>query len=293
MNTKTIADLEEEIKQLKKLLRDRDNVFLNIIGKNRDGILIFDLKGRIVYANPAALELFDKDLGALLGESIGIFIDGDKKTAITIAHKIKGLIHVELNIADITWNDQPARLASLRDITHYTKMQSVLEHLSHFDYLTNLPNRISFEETLKKAMHRADRIHKKVALLFLDMDGFKKVNDTYGHHMGDQLLVQVAKLLTETVRAEDLVSRLGGDEFAIILERIGRDNYCEQIARNIIRKISQPIYLSDKEIRINFSIGIALYPTHAVTAYELIKNADAAMYQAKISGSGRYHVCSE
>lgn len=295
-----MANTEELLNQLKaenQLLQDKlkasSNAFLNVIGRNRDGMLILDETGRIRYANPAVLDLFGKDLGELLGENIGIFIDTDKVAEITIIHKDRGEVVIEVNIADIIWEEKPAKLASIRDVTEHKRIQRTLQRLSQFDYLTDLSNRVYFERSLKKAMARAERIRKKVTLFFLDMDGFKQVNDTYGHQIGDQLLVVAAHILKSSVREEDVVSRLGGDEFAIVFERIEDHADVAIIAKYILKKISEPIFIEGHEIHVNFSIGIASYPENAENADELIKKADTAMYVAKNSGKGRYHFFDE
>lgn len=283
-----VSQLKQKIKELDDELQRSKNAFLNIIGKNRDGILIFDLSGKVMYANPAALTLFGKDLGELLGENIGIFIEDNNKTEITIMNKERGPIFVEVNIGNTMWNNQPAKLASLRDITEHKKTNRILRRLSHYDYLTNLSNRVYFEESLKVALHNSSIRHKKLALFFLDMDGFKQVNDTYGHQVGDLLLVNVANLLKSCVREEDIVSRLGGDEFAIVIDRSSDRDYYVNVATRILNKIKKPILINGYTIRVNFSIGIAVFPDHAETVDDLIKRADMAMYSCKSLGAGRY-----
>ncbi|MBV9576611.1 MAG: sensor domain-containing diguanylate cyclase [Gammaproteobacteria bacterium] len=285
-----IEKLQNQITALKEKLAQSNNAFFNIIGKNRDGILIFDTTGKVIYANPAALDLFGKDLGELLGEKMGIFMENEHKTEITIIHKDRGPISIEVNMADTLWNNHIAKLASLRDVTEHKKTKLFLERLSHFDYLTDLANRVYFEDTLKRSIARAKRMNTKIALLLLDMDGFKQVNDTYGHQIGDKLLVHTALVLKSSVRAEDVVARLGGDEFAIVLERVEKFSICEKIANKILTIIKKPIHIDHHPIHVNFSIGIALYPDHALSIEELIKKADKAMYAAKNAGRGQYQI---
>lgn len=286
---KIIKELTLEIALLKNKLEQSNNDFLNIVGKNKDGILVFDEKSIIVYANPAALELFGKDLGYLLGENIGIFIDSQTATEITLINKERGLVVAEVNIANISWNNKPAKLASLRDITEHKKLEKILHHLSHFDCLTNLPNRVHFEEELKKSIARANRSKKKMALLYMDVDNFKNINDNYGHLIGDKLLEKVAERLTSCIRINDLASRLSGDEFAIILDGIEKSSDAEQIAKKIISTMKEPIKFNGITLQVTLSIGIAIYPDNGKNHEVLLKNADNAMYCSKKTGHGRSH----
>lgn len=279
-----ITNLKSEIRILKDKLIACNAAFSNIVEKNRDGILIFDNTGKIIYANPAALDMFGKNLGSLLGEQIGIFINTDKMTEITIInHTMNTPLTVEVNIGETTWNNNPAKIASLRDITEHKKLKNALERLSYFDYLTHLANRVSFEEALKKALSRADRNNTKVALFYLDLNGFKKINDNYGHQVGDQLLVIISNFIKSAVRQEDTVARLGGDEFAIIVEDCSDSKNIMGIIDQILEKTNPPIVINENTFYINFSIGIAIYPDNSNNLDDLIKFADEAMYTAKKS----------
>jgi diguanylate cyclase (GGDEF)-like protein/PAS domain S-box-containing protein len=170
------------------------------------------------------------------------------------------------------------------DISSIKQTEARLSQLAHHDALTGLANRLAFNLNLEQALERAKRHHHKVALLFLDLDRFKLINDTLGHASGDSMLRIIAERLKHSVRAEDMVARIGGDEFTIVLEEITQTNDAATLAQKLIRAIAEPMQLNDQEIVITTSIGLSIYPDDANTAADLAKAADAAMYRAKARG---------
>ena len=158
------------------------------------------------------------------------------------------------------------------------------------DALTQLPNRACFERAIERGIGRAKAQFSRVVLMFLDLDGFKKVNDMYGHQAGDDLLNAVAKRITESVRDGDLVARYGGDEFVVMLEEPCTPNIADMIASRIVEAMSQPYAIGIAPLALSISVGVALFPDHARTAVELIRRADIAMYRAKERGGTRYVV---
>ncbi len=179
------------------------------------------------------------------------------------------------------------------DITDQKSTQQKLNILAHYDLLTNLPNRAMFHDTLAKKLSKSKRNKTKFALMFIDLDNFKMINDTLGHDYGDLLLIEVAKRLTAILREEDLVSRLGGDEFTVILDDIKDTSYPSIVAQKIIDSLSQPIKLDDEMGYIGASVGIAIYPDDATDKENLVKNADMAMYAAKHGGKNIYQYFTE
>jgi diguanylate cyclase (GGDEF)-like protein len=167
--------------------------------------------------------------------------------------------------------------------------ESRMHYLAHHDALTSLPNRMAFQQNLAQSVALADRQQGSLALLFIDLDGFKKVNDSLGHAMGDQLLVQVAARLRGCVRASDMVGRLGGDEFVLLLTDDPNAEQAEHIAAKIIGAVSKPYDISNARPVLGASIGIALYPVHAKAADQLLIVADTAMYAAKRAGGNRHN----
>jgi diguanylate cyclase (GGDEF)-like protein len=168
--------------------------------------------------------------------------------------------------------------------------ESRMSYLAHHDALTSLPNRRAFQESLAQSVALADRQQGRLALLFIDLDGFKNVNDTFGHDVGDQLLVQVATRLRGCVRASDMVGRLGGDEFVLLLTDDPQAEHAEQIANKVIAALGGAYDIPSANPVLGASIGIALYPTHATSADQLLIAADTAMYLAKRAGGNRHQV---
>ena len=170
------------------------------------------------------------------------------------------------------------------DVTERKQSEDRLAYLANYDPVTGLPNRSLFRDRLAHAMLGADRDDQRVALLFVDLDDFKRVNDSLGHAAGDDLLKQVAARLGAAVRADDTVSRLGGDEFTVIIERLARDEDAVHVAAKILEQSARPYRLGAREVYVTASVGIAIYPRDGTTADALLMNADAAMYRAKENG---------
>lgn len=165
---------------------------------------------------------------------------------------------------------------------------SELIHLALHDTLTQLPNRILLNDRLEHAVAKAARKNSRFALFFMDLDGFKAINDVYGHHVGDELLIQVAARITDSVRQEDTVARLGGDEFVVLIES-GEPEESATLAQRLIEGISKPYLINGIKVQVSTSIGVALFPDDGADTHELMVNADAAMYHAKQSGRNDYY----
>lgn len=181
-------------------------------------------------------------------------------------------------------------VSSYIDITERRKAEDRIRNLALQDGLTGLPNRLSLNEQLEQALERAAKSVQRLAVLFLDLDGFKKVNDECGHDVGDALLVQVAQSLRQAVRQTDVVARLGGDEFVVLLQDVAGEDMVCALAEKIVRSIGEPCTLNGASVQVGTSIGIALYPEHGVLREELMKKADQAMYQVKTHGKGGYRI---
>ena len=179
-------------------------------------------------------------------------------------------------------------VAVFSDITLEKENENRLHKLAHYDQLTGLPNRILFNERLAYALTQAARNRSRVAVMFLDLDGFKPINDTLGHAAGDQLLQEVAQRLKQGLRASDTVARFGGDEFTIVLPEVDERHSISLIAQKISDTISTPYQLGEHQVSVTTSIGVGLYPEDASTVPDLIHHADHAMYQAKRQGKNRY-----
>lgn len=284
----TSQSLSKKIKVLERKLAMSNASFLNIVGRSLDGIIILDSTKMVVYANYAALNLFDKSITEILGEPFHITIDMNISGEVEIPRSDGSNIVAEVTVIETEWNNEPSYLASFRDITERKESEAMLTYLSEHDYLTDLPNRVFFENKLSESLHNARENKIHMALLYIDLDNFKKVNDTMGHNTGDKLLQHVSQLLNAQIRHGDLAARLGGDEFAIILDGIQKPEYAGIVADKMIKRIADCFKLEGKDIYPNASIGIAVYPMGGTTSIELIKNSDAAMYTAKKKGKNQY-----
>ena len=170
------------------------------------------------------------------------------------------------------------------DITERKNLEDKLDHLAHYDGLTGLPNRMLLQDRLEQAIAGADRLDQKFALLFIDLDGFKTINDEAGHAVGDEVLKIVGQRLLAVIRGMDTAARLGGDEFVVILTDIGNADNAARVAQKVIDLLSQPCLVGDLSLPLSASIGVSLYPSGEYGADELLRSADEAMYQAKRSG---------
>ncbi|WCE28714.1 EAL domain-containing protein [Vibrio sp. SCSIO 43137] len=178
-------------------------------------------------------------------------------------------------------------VGTIQDISELKESQARLSHVANYDLLTDLPNRILFQQLLERAILRAERYRRKVALLYIDLDRFKNVNDSLGHDAGDALLVEVARRLKSVIRSYDGVARLGGDEFAITLDAIENEQDAIHFTHRVLNLFQQPFSIAGKTIYVEASIGISFYPDNGVGQEELLRNADTAMYQAKRSDEQR------
>lgn len=173
-------------------------------------------------------------------------------------------------------------------LTRLKQTNEQITYLAHHDTLTALPNRILFYDRLSQAITRGRREKELSAVLFLDLDGFKLINDTFGHDVGDALLREAAKRIVGCVRESDTVARMGGDEFTVILSNVRTPDNIKHVATKIVEAIARPFVLNGKECSVSVSIGISLHPDNGETAAQLVKIADAAMYLAKHSGKNCY-----
>ncbi len=182
-----------------------------------------------------------------------------------------------------------------RHLTHaeLEQKQQHLDRLAHYDSLTGLPNRVLFRDRLEQSLLKARRRGEQLAVLFIDLDEFKQINDSLGHAVGDLVLQQVARRFLHVVREEDSVARLGGDEFTVILESIHSVEDVSQIAQKLIHVVQEPLHIGERELYVTTSIGISLYPGDGKDAETLLRNADTAMFKAKEQGRNAFHFYTE
>ncbi|MBF0634364.1 MAG: sensor domain-containing diguanylate cyclase, partial [Nitrospinae bacterium] len=194
-----------------------------------------------------------------------------------------------VNIASVT--DDHGQIVQyvgvFQDITDMKERQKDMSYYAHHDPLTGLPNRLLFDDRLRHAINRARRDNKKAAVIYIDLDGFKEINDTHGHSVGDMVLQGVAVRLSSSLRVEDTISRFGGDEFIILLEHTGHKRGLKIVAEKILAAVQEPFLLNGLEISVGASIGVVMFPIEVQDPETLITSADTAMYAAKQEGKNR------
>jgi len=198
----------------------------------------------------------------------------------------KGLAYFEARISHL--HEYKQVVVIIRDITEQHKSAEVIKHHAYYDTLTLLPNRFLALDRLSQLLDEAQRNQEKIAILFIDLDDFKKVNDTLGHEIGDKLLIEAATRLNKVVRKEDTVGRLGGDEFIVLLKGVNDNRDVLTVVDNILRCFREPFHLDGRDLKLTLSLGIAMYPENGIYPSELLRNADIAMYQAKSLGRNTY-----
>lgn len=301
----TMAVDVTERKRAEEKMRLASLVFQN----SSEGMMVTDVDGTIFSINPAFTALTGYSPEEAIGKNPKILKSGRHDLAFyqglwgaldsfgrwegEIWNRRKsGEIFVEWLTINTIFNADGLphrRVALFFDITQKKASEELIWQQANFDPLTELPNRSMFHDRLEQEMKKARRNNSALALMFLDLDEFKAVNDTLGHDMGDVLLKEAARRLRDCVRETDTVARLGGDEFTVILTDLDERLSVELVATSILQKLVEPFQLGDKLAHVSASIGITFYPEDASSLEELLKNADQAMYAAKDQGRNCYH----
>ncbi|MCW5613191.1 MAG: EAL domain-containing protein [Rubrivivax sp.] len=291
---------------------------LHLFAHSETGLMTCRRDGRILLVSPVAARTLGVDAAALrdtpitdwlapLAADAGSEAFGAGHWETTARRADGSTFPVELTVSQTELDGRPQYVVMFRDITDRRVTQERLQYLANYDSLTGLPNRTLFRDRLGHAMARARRSGQPMALMFLDLDHFKVINDSLGHEVGDQLLRHVAETLRNCLRrvdslarhgapeAEDsfTVSRLGGDEFTVIAEQVGSAEDAALLARRILEALETPFHWLDNELHVAASIGISMYPADDTDLDGLIRHTDMAMYRSKAMGRGTYSFFSE
>ncbi|WP_156726248.1 EAL domain-containing protein [Streptomyces apocyni] len=291
-------------------LAQKENHFRSLVQGSSDVIMIAAPSGILRYVSPAAAGVWGRDAEELVGTELAMLIHPEDLGQ--AAHEIRRFLTARpmdepttriecrfksgsgewLNVESTVNRHQGGLIFNSRDVTERVRLQAQLQHNAEHDPLTDLPNRALFTKRVGQALGGRRSSDRGTAVLFIDLDGFKAVNDTIGHQAGDELLVQAARRLADSVRSGDTAARLGGDEFAALIlgdgtrDRAAREYHIRELADRLRLALSEPYTIDGREVRVAASIGVA-FAEHGVTAGELLRNADLAMYRAKAAGKGR------
>lgn len=304
--------LEHE-SRLQRVINERLQLAAEVFDNSQEGIMVTDHDNKIVAVNPAFTAITGFSDADVLGQNPRILASGkqgkDFYADLWRQLREQGFWKGEL------WNRRKDgeiipkwfsintvkdasgaivnHVAIFSDISERKRSEAKIDFLAHHDALTKLPNRVLLRDRFLQAQIVAQRHKSGIAVMFMDLDNFKYINDNYGHHSGDQVLIRVVQQLALHIRHSDTVCRQGGDEFIIILPELNDLEILSRIAQNILESLSQPIDLSDKAVNISASIGIAIYPDDGDDFEALLRHADAAMYDAKMSGKNAFRFYTE
>ena len=302
---------EAEILHSRQALADERGLFQTILDNSPLGIWMVDERSKVQFVNHAFCAATGVSEARFLGaesyaevlpaEVAAYCLQSDRDCLAQDAPHVSleripfadGREHV-MEITKVRLRNRDGSLRGLIglavDVTERMEHERQLEHMAHFDTLTGVPNRALLADRLHQALARAKRERSLLAVCYIDLDGFKPINDRLGHEAGDRVLVEVTRRIREAVRAEDTVARLGGDEFVVLLVGLQQPEECAGSLQRLLDRINQPISVLGESLGVSASIGVALYPEDEQDADTLLRHADQAMYVAKQAGRNRYHL---
>ncbi|MDX2371043.1 MAG: GGDEF domain-containing protein [Colwellia sp.] len=266
-----------------------------------DAVVVTDLEGIITDWNKGSEKLYGYSKEEAIGQPVNILhlpediahVTSEVISAVEKFGKWSGEVKMLHKEGHIGWiesmcvpiydsnNQVVGALGVNRDISDRINEAKRLEHLAYYDYLTKIPNRYMLFDRLEHLIEQSKRNMSTFALLYIDLDKFKIINDTKGHTIGDQVLIETSLRLKQSIRNSDTVARIGGDEFVILLENITNKNNLSTIVETIIKAVNSPFFINDEKLELSCSIGVSTYPNEGTTADALIAAADKAMYNAK------------
>ena len=297
-----------ERKRTEKQLANQALRFKTVLDAARDGIHILDDKGNVVEVSASFCRMLGYPMETVLGMNVrdwdvGIVredfdqtfelqLRGQESSLFETRHRRSDgtAFDVEISYFPLLLDGRNVLFCSSRDITERKRYQQQLEHIAQHDILTDLPNRALLNDRLRQGIALSQRRGTSLAVVYLDLDFFKEINDTHTHGVGDQLLVALAQRLKAVIREGDTLARIGGDEFVVILTDLETAEDCRPLLDRMLQAVASPVIVDDRMLKVSASIGVTLYPRDEVDADLLLRHADQAMYQAKQDGKNRYHV---
>jgi diguanylate cyclase (GGDEF)-like protein/PAS domain S-box-containing protein len=301
---------EQEARAANVRLGDSENRMRMLLENVDEGIVCISASGIIELFNPAAERMFGYRGVDILGSNVSMlmpepyrsehngylqhYLDTGEAQVIGIGREVGAqrsdgeIFQMELRVSEFSLEGQHQFIGIMRDISERKAAEAKIIHLAHYDALTDLPNRRLVQDRIQQTIALARRSGAQFAVMFIDLDKFKSINDSLGHDAGDQLLQMVAYRLTQSLRAEDTVGRQGGDEFIVLLADLSAAKDSSLVAQKIVDVLSAPFVINGQDLRIGASIGIAVYPQDGADVEMLLKNSDTAMYHAKQAGRSNY-----
>ena len=304
-----VASLVQDV-TARKQLEEKQNLAASVFSHAREGIFITDANGIIIDANEAFIDVTGYRREEVIGYNPRVFKSNEQSqeffsrmwTSLTSLgywhgeiwnNRKNGEIYpILMTISAVYDNNSHLKnyVALFSDISLLKKNQQQLEQIAHYDMLTNLPNRMLLADRLEQAIVRSKHLQKSLAVAFLDLDGFKAINDVHGHSVGDELLVILALRMRDALREGDTLSRFGGDEFVALLDGFDNAEDYDAMLTRLLTAVTQPVAINDTILKVSASIGVTLYPADNSDADQLIRHADRAMYVAKEKGKNRYQL---
>ena len=303
--TAKVAAIALDRSRANQALKESEKQLSDILENVSGYIYLKDMQGRYLFANRLLRELFNAPMEEIVGYDDSKFYDANTAASLLqsdlrVLQDGETLRSEESNLNPLTGETSvyltirlPLRhedgsiyalCGIATDITEQKDVEEYMRRMAQYDALTNLPNRALFTDRLQQAFSAARRAHEHFALMYIDLDKFKPINDTFGHAVGDLLLYEAAQRMQSCVRQSDTVARIGGDEFVVLLPSLKEDKDAAEVAEKIRHSLNLPFELSGHTLHISSSIGVAIYPAHGDNEKELVKNADIAMYYAKENG---------
>jgi len=294
----------------RKRAEENLRITAGVFGISQEAILITDANNNIVDVNPAFSRITGYSRNEVIGKNPRLLSSGHQNKAFYTQmwdslnrdkawrgevwnRRKSGQIYPELlSISVLCENSGKVirYVAVFSDISHIKEHEAELISAAHFDALTGIPNRILLADRMKQAIAQTSREHNMMAVCYLDLDGFKPINDAMGHEAGDDVLIEVAKRIGNTIRGGDTSARLGGDEFVVLLLGLDRGEECVSTLERMLATIAAPITIQNKTVSVSASIGVSIYPIDDQDPDTLLRHADQAMYVAKQSGKNRFHI---
>ena len=294
----------------RKIIEDKLILSSRVFTDTHEGITITDSNKLIVDVNPAFCEITGYSREDVIGKNPRILSSGKQEPEFYIDmwqkidkhghwqgevwnRKKSGEIYAELLTISVLKDDKNNEVnyvGVFTDITSSKRQQEQLSRIAHYDLLTNLPNRVLLADRLSQAMLQCNRHQQSLAVVFLDLDGFKTVNDAHGHDRGDELLIALSVRMKEALREGDTLARFGGDEFVAVLADLAKIEDCDPVLERLLLAVSEPVTIGDVVLNLSASIGVTFYPQDNVDADQLMRHADQAMYLAKQSGKNHYQL---